>query len=1857
MKRHFLTTVPHAFAIFFLCFLVFFQGCKKQGPLQQINPAFREYVQAVTCGIISTRSVIKIRLTEESSSPGSLDMPVTEKYFKFKPAIQGKTYWTDNRTLEFRPDEKLPPDQIYTVEFYLSKIITVPDSLKTMVFQFQTMSQIVDVTVDNHKAYSHRDLSREFLSGTLKTSDDADDLQVEKILKAKQQGQALPIVWTHDSKTRTHHFQVDSLRRGSAAGTVRIEWDGSPISSKSSGNKDVEIPALGDFKILHVQSFPDEELGILVQFSDPLQPDQNLDGLFRVGKRTDLRYAVDDNQLRIYLPDQEDKKVKLILEPSIRNINKVELGKRITEDVMIENTKPNVRFVGDGSILPSSNGMLLPFEAVNLNAVDIKVIQIYEKNILQFLQINDLNGNSELARVGRVVLKRTMPLKGVTDYGKWNRYSIDLSALMKTEPGAIYSIILNFKKAYSVYPCNQTDLSENLNGSMMTLEDPEKENEKDWGYYSNYYDDDYANGGWRNYKWEERDDPCRSSYFFNKTISRNIFASDLGLIAKTGDDGVYRVFVTDIITTRPLSGATVEFFNFQLQSLGKATTDADGTAIVPLKNKPFVLQVKSGKQTGYLKLADGASLSLSMFDVSGQPVQKGIKGMIYGDRGVWRPGDSLFLTFILEDKMHQLPPRHPVSFSLISPAGQLMNRMVQTSASNGFYTFRTATSPESPTGNWLAKVNVGGVEFQKMLKIETVKPNRLKIKFDFRTEFLVKDKIPPAILEASWLTGSKAGKLKAKVTLTLTKSVTAFKKYPGFVFDNPTAGFSAENITVFDGRLDAEGRTLIAPKIHVTHVAPGALKASFETMVFETGGDFSIDRFSIPFYPYSSYVGIRTPNMSPGERVLNTDKSYNIELLNVDANGSLIPSNRLKVEVYQLDWRWWWDNSESGSADFISTNYLRPVDTADVKTQNGKATYPFEVASDKWGRYLIKVTDKKSGHAAGKVVYVDWPGYYRMPGGEKQAASMLTMTTNKTTYRVGEKVTLTLPSSPDGRALVTLENGTGILQSFWMLTKKGSTDIVFEATSAMTPNCYAYVTLIQPHAQTKNDLPIRLYGVLPIFVENPNSRLKPIITLPKELIPGKSVAIRVKELNGKPMTYTLAVVDEGLLDLTRFKTPDPWTIFNAREALGVKTWDLFDQVIGAYSGELQRILSIGGDQEAEIKGSLKANRFKPMVRFFGPFDLKKGEIQTHTFTMPQYIGSVRVMVVAGKDGAYGNDEKTAVVKKPLMVLATLPRVLGPGESVKLPISIFAMDRTIRNVKIDLFINDLFNLTGEQTKQISFREPGDQQVTFDLSVLKAVGIGKIRIVATSGKEKAEHEIEIQIRNPNSRQTNVTEKVIQPGGTWTTSYIPVGVPGTNKGTLALSSFPSLNLEKRLDYLIQYPYGCIEQTTSAAFPQLYLFNLLELSPESKNKIESNIRYAIQRMKSFQLANGGLAYWPGSSYADDWGTCYAGHFMLEAEQKGYSLPVSFLSAWKEFQRQKAISWSYNANYINDDLMQAYRLFTLALARAPELGAMNKLLEKKDLSVAARWRLAAAYQLAGKNEVAMQLVATAKTNVKPYREQYFTYGSDLRDKAMIVEALCMLNMKTKAAPLVKEITTLLNNNSWYSTQSTAFALLALTKYMGNSGGSGIKATFRLNTGPEEEIKSKLSLITKEIETIAGKKGVLRIANKGKNILYAQMTLIGVPAIGDTTSAANNLKLNVVYKSMTGGLIRPDRLEQGMTFIAEVTVTNPGLRGAYSNLTLLQVFPSGWEVINARNSDIAQSKTAFSSFNYQDVRDDRVVTSFDLPSSQTKTFRVMLMATYLGKFYLPSTFCEAMYDNTISARVPGRWVEVVPGSK
>ncbi len=1845
----------------------------KTREVQRVNPEFAPYISAFTSGLISSESGIIVRLAGDYEKAGAPGEEITQDLFDFEPGINGKAYWEDKRTIVFKPDAPLPSGVDFTASFYISKLMEMPKGLDIFEFYFTVIEQSIGYYRDGFRPLDNNNLSWYKVYGFMSTSDVSDNETIEKTLSAKQNGKNLPIKWTHNADRRKHNFDIDSIERLETEQQVIVTWSGKQFDIKGNGTDTITIPGLKDFRYVEHYLEQSGEQYLRLLFSDPLLTTQDLSGIIRFTDDSPVRFIIENNEVRVY-PTSRLRGVKnIIIEPGVKNIAGYKCEVKEVIQVRFEELKPAVRLLGDGVILPNSSGLIFPFEAVNLSAVDVKVIRIYENNIAQFLQVNRLDGTSQLKRVGRTVVKKKVDLKTLnkTDYGRWNAFSLDLADLIETEPGAIYKIELGFRQEYSLYTCEG---EEKQNKELQPLEAEESEDEDDYygdyyydDYYYNDYDEDYYyNDYGGDYDYSQRDNPCNPAYYNNgKKVSRNILASDLGIIAKAGSAKTMSFAITDLRTANPLPGITLEVYDFQQQLITSVKTNNNGTADIEVSRKPFLLIAKNGRQRGYLKLDDGSSLSLSKFDISGEPVQKGLKGFIYGERGVWRPGDSLFLVFMLEDKEKVLPVNHPVTMDLVDPQGQIAKRLTQSVGVNGYYNFSTATDKNAPTGTWTANIRVGGALFSKNLRVEAIKPNRLKLKLDFGTEMLSVDKPDQeGTLSAKWLHGAIARNLRATVAVTLTESFTSFEKFKEYVFMDPGKSFSSEEQVIFDDKINDKGDAKVKPALTVHDAAPGMLKASFVNRVFEEGGDYSIDRFSIPYSPYECYVGVKVPTGDKYHNMLLTDSIHQVNFVSVSPEGKPLAKRQVQVEVYKVQWSWWWESANyygyySGS--YNNKLFYRDTIATDA---NGKGKYDFKIEYPEWGRFMIRVTDLEGGHSAGSPIYIDWPGWASRTYEDNSGANILSFSCDKDKYNVGDLVTLTIPTGAEGRALVSIESGKKVLQMNWVEAKKGETTFQFKVTPEMAPNVYAHVTLLQPHSQTANDRPIRMYGVIPISVEDPNTKLYPEMTMPEVLAPEENVTIKVKEKNGKAMTYTIAVVDEGLLDLTRFKTPDPWSSFYAREALGVKTWDMYDLVLGAYGGKIEQAFAIGGDEGINGKGKNSANRFKPVVKFLGPFKLEKGKTASHTYKMPNYVGSVRTMLIAGQDGAYGTDEETTPVRKPVMVLATLPRVVGPGESVKLPVTVFAMEKNIKNVKVEVSTNEKFIVNGSKTQTLTFAEPGDEVITFDLDVVKMVGVGTVKVVATSGKERAEYNIEIDVRNPNPKQVNYVEAVVEAGKTWESAYALPGVSGTNKGTIEFSNMPPLDLGRRLQYLIEYPHGCIEQTTSGAFPQLFLSDVMELDNRLKPKIEDNIKAAINRLRSFQYSDGGLSYWPGETEASDWGTSYAGHFLLEAEAKGYAWPQGMKEKWKNYQSRVARNWSPVTDsrsgyyYQYDDNMQAYRLYTLALAKAPELSAMNRLRERPKLSQQARWRLAAAYVLAGQPEVATQLVKDMNIYIPDYTEMGYSYGSSTRDEAMILETMVLLNRKSEAIPLMKKISKALSDQRWMSTQETAYSLIAMSKFAGTNGTSSqMKYQYVLNGTASETITSKLPVSQVPMNVKGDQGGKVKVTNHSDGILYVRMTLEGIPAAGNETSAENNLKMSVTYRNMKGEVIDVSRLEQGMDFMAEVSITNPSITSYYQNMALSQIFPSGWEIHNTRMDETANVNLEGTSyFTYQDIRDDRVFTYFNVGREKPVTYRVLLNAAYLGEFYLPAQSCEAMYDGHINATKAGKWVKVVkPG--
>ncbi|MGB0851623.1 MAG: alpha-2-macroglobulin family protein, partial [Bacteroidia bacterium] len=393
----------------------------------------------------------------------------------------------------------------------------------------------------------------------------------------------------------------------------------------------------------------------------------------------------------------------------------------------------------------------------------------------------------------------------------------------------------------------------------------------------------------------------------------------------------------------------------------------------------------------------------------------------------------------------------------------------------------------------------------------------------------------------------------------------------------------------------------------------------------------------------------------------------------------------------------------------------------------GKANYKLNIDEYDWGQYYIQVTDNETGHSAGQTFFADYWGSTRNQK-QQNNALLLKMSSNKEKYEVGDVATISFPSASAGKALVSIENDIRVLQTVWIDTKEGNTNFKLPLSASMSPNCYAHITVLQKHVHTENDKPLRMYGVIPITVFDKKTVLEPVIKMKDEIRPEQNATISVSEKNNKSMYYTVAIVDDGLLDLTRFKTPRIWKNFNKKRGLGIKTWDIYDDVINSFSGKFDNVYSIGGDGEGEEGNIAKANRFKPAVVYLGPFYLKAGEKATHSFKLTNYVGSVRAMVVSRNGNAFGKTEHTAKVRKPLMIQSNAPRVLTPGDKVKLPVTVFANEKAKLPIKVSI-INDSHLKVAQKEISISEVKNGEAMVFFEATVTEKIGTADLQFKAT------------------------------------------------------------------------------------------------------------------------------------------------------------------------------------------------------------------------------------------------------------------------------------------------------------------------------------------------------------------------------------------------------------------------------------------------------------------------------------------------------------------------------------------------
>ena len=912
-----------AYLIAFAAILSAAAGCKSKKSNQTDLQAatFNPYVEAFTSGKVSRQAPIYIVFNKDI--PGErMNEAELNKLIKFKPSIEGTFSAEDNHTIVFRPKEEFRRGTQYEVKVDLSKWFDdAQGEEKSFNFGFSTLPfavrgnmESLDINKDDGNAY---DIRCAFL-----TVDKEDAAMIESLITPSEKA---AVTWQHSPDGRRHEITLQGVASKEASRVINFRPGANKLGvSTKEELLSVVVPAANDFYIYSVVYRTSPEKRIEVTFSKALNLSQSLKGLVYIEKNKSDVVKVEGNKAYLYPDAQRTGVVDVYVSHTVASRGGAKLEENGLYKIDLGDRYPKVKFIGKGVVVPQTEKLSVPFQAVNVRGVLVKVIRISERNIGQFLQVNQLDGREDLMRVGRIVARKTIFLDDdpTTDLSQLNTYAIDLNELMKPEPGAIYRIELSIDKQLSAYPCDEEDGFRRLSRTEIETRDEialrDEMNRFDGGgyYYGGYYDDEYY--------YNDSSDPCSDYYYYGKGDVRNIMASNLGVIAMAGESDGYTVLVHNIVDTKPEKDVTVQLFNYQNQLLGEGKTDEHGYASVQAgSGRPFYLIASHGAQRAYLRVDNGSSLSLSTFDVSGAVVEKGIKGFIYGERGVWRPGDPIHLSFMLNDRVGRLPADHPVVMELYNPLGQLFQSKTRTKGELGLYAFEFVTDPESPTGAWNVRVKVGGVTFDKVIRVEAIKPNRLKIDIKLDDKVLVRGRNSQAKMHVEWLQGATARNLKYEIGGTFTATPTRFDSYKNYIFDDPSKRFSSEESSIITGQTNEVGDAMLNLRFDSGGTSPGMLSANLVTRVFEESGDFSMDAFNIRYSPYRSYVGIESPQK--GRDQLNTGQNYTYKVVVVDPDGRPQDGTLLKVDVYKVYWYWWWSSDYSRLASYVSDSYNSAV--------------------------------------------------------------------------------------------------------------------------------------------------------------------------------------------------------------------------------------------------------------------------------------------------------------------------------------------------------------------------------------------------------------------------------------------------------------------------------------------------------------------------------------------------------------------------------------------------------------------------------------------------------------------------------------------------------------------------------------------------------------------------------------------------------------------------------------------------------------------------------------------------------------------------------------------------------------------
>lgn len=1343
--------------------------------------------------------------------------------------------------------------------------------------------------------------------------------------------------------------------------------------------------------------------------------------------------------------------------------------------------------------------------------------------------------------------------------------------------------------------------------------------------------------------------------------SRFISLSDIGLIAKEGKEKML-VFANSIHSAAALPGVNVLAYGSNNQLLGMGATNAEGIAEIAYTRKdmagfrPAMIIAKTADDFNYLPFST-TRVNTSRFEVGGRRSNTtGLDAFIYPERDIYRPGEKLNFSVIIRDRQWKSPGELPVKLKFLLPNGKELKTFRKSLNEQGSLEGSVDIAASAITGSYSLEVYTSNdvLLATQPFRIEEFVPDRIKVTAKLDKPFLEAGDISRLNVHAVNFFGPPAANRNYECEIQIRQRSFNPKKYTSYDFSLANQNTLFDK-TVREGKTDEQGNAIEKYEVPEMFKNIGLLQATFYATVFDETGRPVSRSTSADIFTQPVFFGVADDGFS----YYALNQSVQFPLIALDKNEKVLDGISARVQVVKHEYRT--VLTKSGSYFRYESQKEDKLINSGIVTVSGENTkYSFVPRSP--GDYELRISIPGANSYVSRSFYS-----YGSWGGDNTSFDVnneghIDIELDKSSFYTGETLKALFKTPFSGRMLVTMETDKVVSYQYVNVDKR-TASLDLPLTIDDIPNVYITATLIKPHELS--DIPLTVaHGFQSVKVEEKDRKIPVEIIAQAKVRSHTHQKVKVKATPGSMVT--LAAVDNGVLQISDFETPDPYTHFYARRALEVNGYDLYPLLFPETRASLS---STGGDGESDMKkrvNPMPAKRIKIVSYWSGIAKANgSGEVEFE-FDIPQFSGEVRLMALAYKNESFGSKESAMTVADPIVLSTALPRFLSPGDTVMMPVTITNTTSGTATANARVKVSGAVRIAGTDQQSLSIAANSEGRATFQVVAPPAIGVSKIAVEVSSLGENFTDETEIGVRPAAGLQKVTGSGVLAGGASQSLSLgAPDFIPSSVDYQLIVSRSPAIELTKYLSWLLEYPYGCTEQTVSVAFPQLYYSDMADLVRKNntgqKATANANIQEAIRKIKMRQLYNGAVTLWDNEGSENWWATIYAAHFLLEAQKAGFDVDKGLMETMlgyinSRLKNRETITYYYNRDQNKKIAPKevVYGLYVLALANRPNVSAMNYYKANPALlSLDCKYLLSAAYALAGDKKSFREFLPSQFAGEESVAQTGGSFYSDIRDESLALDVLADVDPDNpQIGIMAQHVSDKLKQRSWFSTQELAFSFLGLGKIAHQAAGATVTADIRVDGRTVGAMSgAPLKLTTKDLRggsgagsgsAGAGSTGSgstkVDIATKGDGRLYYFWQAEGISATGAYKEEDSYLKVRKRFFDRNGRPITGNTFRQNDLVIVQLT-----LEKTYStnidNIVITDMLPAGFEIENPRTKDIpgmdwikdSDSPTAL------DVRDDRI-NLFVNQHELKQVYYYAVRAVSPGTYRMGPVSADAMYN-------------------